>query len=462
MMPAPTRHVLPSDDAWLGYFRRPAVKALLEDALTRAETWARRDRRLGSLAGVVFVLLMVLHRDLSMPNILKKMVSAIRLLDPDQPLQLVTNEALLKRRKHLAAKTLKHLFEATAAAAVAAPTGFLGREAYVIDGTWVTVPDSPANSDYFGRCKATRGRSAFPQMMMVVLMEVTTRRIVGAVLQRCDLPEARPAWDLVRNLKPGSVLFVDRGFASAAFMEHCMILGLQVVMRMKARSKPTALASLGKGDNLVQLTSRAPKWERRWKARPVVVRFITFRIEDEVIRLATTFVDPNKVSAIVLARSYVLRWEVELGIKEVKGTLIKMRRGVAQTHLRSLLPELVEQEAYAFLALYNMLRELVLESAGRAEVNPHFISFTDTVEHLRSGWPEFSVVAQVGLSDLVSRLVADVGTFVNPRPRRPRACDRMVKQRTGRIPVKTEAYRERKVPRERPLIFVKVSELRAA
>lgn len=133
-----------------------------------------------------------------------------------------------------------------------------------------------------------------------------------------------------------------------------------------------------------------------------------------------------------------------------------MKSGVAQTHLRSQLPELVLQEAYAFLALYNLIRGLMRDAAEAYGLDPLDIGFVDTVEHLKRSWLSFSLAKPGRIKRLFASLVRDLAELTNDRPRRGRVCPRVVKKRANRIPVKTKDYKETKVPQERCLIFVDV------
>jgi len=164
------RRVLPLDEAWMALFRAPNLQELLSQCLTQSDRWIRRKRDLGSLAGLIFVLMIVLHRRLSMPNVLMTMAAPLRQLDPRIRVRPVTNEALLKRRKFLGEATLRNLFESTARDFDRRPV-FAGRPAHAIDGSKMDVPDTVPNEEAFGRQKASRGHSASPQLRLVTLEE---------------------------------------------------------------------------------------------------------------------------------------------------------------------------------------------------------------------------------------------------------------------------------------------------
>src|SRR5262249_13804500 len=102
----------------------------------------------------------------------------------------------------------------------------------------------------------------------------------------------------------------------------------------------------------------------------------TTRIEP--FRLVTTLLDDQRAPAAGLAALYHQRWESEHGYAELKSRL----RGAAFI-LRSRSPELVRQELFALLTVYQALCALETEAAGQAGIDPDRISFTVTVRVAR-------------------------------------------------------------------------------
>jgi DDE family transposase len=98
----------------------------------------------------------------------------------------------------------------------------------------------------------------------------------------------------------------------------------------------------------------------------------------EPFRLVTTLLDHEQAPAAQLAAMYHQRWEIENSHGELKTRL----RG-ASFILRSRSPELVRQELYAFLTVYQALCALKAEAARTAGVDPDRISFTVTVRVAR-------------------------------------------------------------------------------
>ena len=97
----------------------------------------------------------------------------------------------------------------------------------------------------------------------------------------------------------------------------------------------------------------------------VTIRAAGGATRTELFRLATTLLDHRVAPAADLAAIYHERWESENGYAELKTRL----RGAAFI-LRSRAPELVRQEMFAFLSVYQALCALEAEAARQAASTP--------------------------------------------------------------------------------------------
>ena len=443
----PTQHALLSaDDACASMFGVPGLRELLENCIDSANAREKRRRSLPAILVFVLVLAMVVHRSKSIPNVMVTIAAGLRRTFPDLPLKPVTAEALLHARSRLGAEPLKLLFAHTSRQIRRKKT-LAGRTLWAIDGTGLDVPDTPANEAEFGRPTASRGRSAFPQLQLVVLQAVATREIRAFVVQKCDDPEQEAGWKLLDNLGPGDLLLVDRGFASGALLYECKRRGIDVLMRIKKNFKPFLRRNLADGDDLVELVVNPPKWAPEIpKRQRVRGRLITYRFgkEGEIVRLVTTL-RPEEATALELALGYHLRWEIELGFDEIKTHLATTTHGVLRCAFRGKRPELVQQEVFALMAAYNLIRGLMADAASAAGLDPLNISFVDTVEVLRLSFQAFLAADPLERPELHKRLLQDIADCRNRRPRRGRRAKRCKKVKMCSWPVKKPNDRSQRV-----------------
>jgi hypothetical protein len=140
--------------------------------------------------------------------------------------------------------------------------------------------------------------------------------------------------------------------------------------------------------------------------------------------------DHKRAPAAKLAALYHQRWENENSYAELKNRL----RGAAFI-LRSRSPELVCQELFAFLTVYQALCALKLHTAGQAGIDPDRISFTVTVRVARDHASSPALLTQPGLAETRSHAIRDLLDDLLPR-RRDRQCERVKKAPRNTFPSK--------------------------
>jgi hypothetical protein len=99
----------------------------------------------------------------------------------------------------------------------------------------------------------------------------------------------------------------------------------------------------------------------------------------ELFCLATTLSDYQAYPIGEIPDRYAERWQIETAIGEVETRL----RGGPDVLLRSKSPDMVRQEVYALLCVYQAIRHLITHGAEQAGLDPDRISFTRTVEAVR-------------------------------------------------------------------------------
>ena len=134
----------------------------------------------------------------------------------------------------------------------------------------------------------------------------------------------------------------------------------------------------------------------------------------ELFRLVTTLLDHQRAPAAELAALYHERWESENGYAELKTRL----RGAAFI-LRSRSPELVCQELFAFLTVYQALCALETEAARQAGIDPDRISFTVTVRIARDHAASHTIITPHSLGLARRQAIGDLLSDLAARPPRP-------------------------------------------
>lgn len=459
----------PSVFSLLGFHERA------EAAIDKSDKWQKRNRALNAMVVLFFVVFMSLHRSSGIKNVLRKLFSLLREKSEGLSLTAVTPEAICHARKRLGIEPLKVLFEDLAAAVEAAPS-FHGLRVRGYDGVRFTLPDTPTNVKAFGRPKAARGRSAFPQMLAVALVDTQTHNVRDVAMGRCTDSERVLARKFVQHLGPQDLLLMDRGCSGVSQFETFMNQQCHVLGRVSASWKPQKLRQLGPGDWLVRVEAyeeteaqrkktkkarrNAKKQKRRGQRRTrrktgsapkrrlisLEMRMIEYQIDGgESCRLLTDLLDSEEFPARELAIEYHSRWECELTYDELKTHLATVTHGTLHTVFRSKSPEGVIQEAYGTFIAYNLIRQLMVEAGKAHGIPPLEISFVDTVEVVKLAAPRFEAASRRRHPQLAQQLLEDIALCRNKRPRRHRWNPRVVKIKMTNFALKRRHHRGKTV-----------------
>lgn len=459
MLSTTMHHVLANASSKFGpaIFSHLGLQARAAAALDATDRWEKRRRALGALLRITLLIFMPLYRSLSIQNVLKKVLTLMREIEPELSLIAVTPEAICHGRKRLGIAPLVQLFQSFAAE-VRPKASFYGLRIWGYDGVRFTLPDTPDNVKGYGRPKASRGKAAFPQMLAVALVSIQTREIRDVAFGRCTDSERVLARQFVPHLGPDDLVMMDRGCSAAAQFAAFMSHGAHVLGRISKSWKPKKLRQLSDGSWLVQVegdddvaTKKVKKARQRLKkaathrrsgsgvrrkrspngtTRRIVLqmRMIEYQVNGrETCRLVTDLIDPDKFPARELALAYHGRWECELSYDELKTHLATVTHGTLHTVFRSKTAEGVKQEAYATFTTYNLIRRLMVEAGEAHGVSPLEISFVDTVEIIKNAAPRFEAATPRRRATLIEQLLQDIADCRNKRPRRPRWNPREVK-----------------------------------
>lgn len=461
----------------MALFERRDLRAAVTAVLDETGRWEKRKAPLTAPLVVFFVLALGWFRPLSIRCLLKQFLLWMRAAAPDLSLRAVTPEAMCHARARLGVEPLKALFYRLAVLFGQTTARFLGLRPWALDGVHLTMPDTPANVVEFGRPGTGRGSAAFPQMLVVALVDAATHLVRDIVPGRTNAPERTgceeivnrlgcgpeppPAGDLepgdydrlLGHLGPWDLLMLDRGFAAAWLFSVIMNAKIHLLARIPASWSPKVLKRLGPGDYLVEV--RGPAMSAREAKRknlssvPEIVltlRMLEYQIKDgERVRLLTDLLDAALYPALDLATGYHLRWEGELAYGEIKNSLATVNQGKLHTILRSKSPAGVLQEVYGLFTAYNLVRALMFEAAVEHDIPPLEISFTEALAVIKVAFQEFERAAPADYPRLMRTLLTDIAGCRLDRPRRRRHYPRVVKVKMSNWKLKRAQHRQQRI-----------------
>lgn len=257
------------------------------------------------------------------------------------------------------------------------------------DGSAMDVADTPENDKEFGRSESDRGKSAFPKIRFVSLIESGTRVLFGTAMGAYDdVSEMDLAWQVIGHLKKGMLCLADRYYLGYDFWKAASSSGADLLWRVKSTHILEPQKQLSDGSYLSKLYPS--QYDRMKDRNGIVVRVLEYKFKwlrnTEEFRLVTTILDDEKAPAEELAAVYHERWEIETSLGEVKTHM----RGSGIV-LRSKTPELVRQEFYAFLLAYFSVRGVMHEAALDADEDPDRLSFLHSIKVIRRKIPAFGI-----------------------------------------------------------------------
>jgi hypothetical protein len=250
-----------------------------------------------------------------------------------------------------------------------------------MDGSTLDVADTRENEAAFGRPKASRGRSAFPQIRFVSLVENGTHVLFGTRMQGYHTGELTLAQDVIGALGKGMLCLADRYFFGYELWEQAKATEAELAWRVKKNLKLPCLRRFRDGSYLSRIYPSEK--DRRHDTNGIDVRVIEYTLDgvpdaEPIYRLITTILDPGTAPAKELALLYHDRWEIENAFDEFKTHL----RG-ANIVLRSKRPDLVRQEFYGFIMAHFAVRGIMHEAALKADEDPDHLSFVHAVRVIR-------------------------------------------------------------------------------
>jgi Insertion element 4 transposase N-terminal/Transposase DDE domain len=348
---------------------------LVDDVLAETKTVQRRLRVLPSRAGVYFVLALAMFPRLGYVRVWAKLTAGLAGLGLPHP----SEKALRDLRRRLGPAPLKALFEVVAGPLAQPRTpgvSFAGLRTVAFDGlNSLKVPDTGRNRCWIGRIRYRMGFAGYPTLRLMTLAETGTRGLLGAAIgSATDRDEANLARRLLPLLGPGMLVLLDRAFDAASFLIQVHATGAMLLVRAKANRHPRVLAHLPDGSYLSCLDGLQV---RIIEADLTMSGADGSRISDSY-RLVTTLTDPGRYPALALARLYHERWEIESAFLALRHTLLDGRV------LRSGDRPGIEQELWALLTLYQLLRIAMVEAIEtHPGTDPDRASFTTAIEAAR-------------------------------------------------------------------------------
>jgi hypothetical protein len=266
-----------------------------------------------------------------------------------------------------------------------------GRSVKLMDGTTVSMPDTPANQSVYPQSGVQKPELGFPVAMLVALISLSTGAVLRWALGPCrgkHTGEQALFRTLMPYLDARDVVLADRYHCNYFTVALLRERGVDLATRQHQRRVTDFRRGirLGRHDQLVQWQRpQRPSWmdTETYARMPECLTLRQVEVAGRI--LVTTLIDARAVSARDIDALYSRRWQVEVDLRSIKAQM-----GMDIVHAKS--PDMVDKVIAAYLLAYNLVCALMTRAAVGARMLARALSFKGTMQlllafqqHLRLG-----------------------------------------------------------------------------
>jgi hypothetical protein len=311
-----------------------------------------------------------------------------------------------------------------------------GRSVFILDGSSVSMPDTPENRAMYPQPPNQKPGLGFPLARITVLLSLAT----GACHDLAIAPYAgkgtgekslfRRMYD---TLKPGDVVLADALFDDYFIACELRNRGIDLVVHEHFDRTETRVAeSRPDGDILVWQRPNKPRGMtgEKYRSYPkeLLMRQVAVDARDknhrvQQFKVVTTILTPS-IDGKQIGALYEHRWDGEVDIRSIKCTM-------QMDILRCKTPDMVHKEIWTHLLAYNLLRTVMAVAANEHDIEPRKLSFKGAKQAVTAFAPKIEAARPEDRGRLIDALLTTIAYHrVGNRPGRwePRARKRRPKK----------------------------------
>ena len=387
-----------------------------------------RDREYSPTTTLSMFVHQMLSQDSSCQNAVNNL-NVERVKNGESPYSCNT-AAYCMARQRLPKKAVKELVRVSGKHLTAnSPRAWLwqGRRVKIADGTTILLPDTEDNQAHFPQHGQQSEGAGFPLVRLVAILCLSTGGLIDismGAFKGKGTGEHSLFRELLDCFEEGDILFADRYYASYFLVAELMKRGVDVLFEQHGARKTDFRKGKKQGprDHIVSWKKpQKPSWMSRedYKDYPQSIEIREVKVNKKI--LVTTILSKKVVSKNELGKLYLMRWHVELDLRNIKTTL-----GMEMLSCKT--AEMCKKELWIYMLGYNVIRTLMSEAGAYTGRQARDISFKHTLQIWLS-WVTDSCSVFSKIEDLESLLSLISEIKVGHRPGRvePRAVKRRPK-----------------------------------
>ena len=311
--------------AHVNIFNAPLPLEWLDEAIELTDSVTVRRRKLPPEQVIRLVVGMSLLRHESIQEVATRLAFSSKGLNNDL---LAARSSLSNARQRLGSEPVKYLFEKSAAhwaSQTHIEDNWQGLQPLSIDGTTLRTEDTPELREHFGSSSNSgEFEPGYPIMQLTCLMNVRSHIILRAEAGEYKESELSQATKMLDNVPDNSVLMMDKLYHSAKLLLDIENNGNNRfwVTPIRKDLKYTVTKSYTRNDQLVERDLSSARRKDKSLPRQWGIRVISFKINKKTdVKLATNLPHEEYPAKDIIAL-YKERWEIELGYREVKKSML--------------------------------------------------------------------------------------------------------------------------------------------
>jgi len=308
---------------------------------------------------------------------------------------------------------------------------YAGFRLVAVDGTSFSCGNTPAFKDEVEKTRTRRGRAAFFRIPCVAVYDLCTHRPLAVQIGQNAESESSLAAQIVNHLGENDLLIADRYYGNGKWLSRLSSLPPKPMFLLRVKENLGAIPCkrLEDGSWLVQV--KDPDTGEMILVREIKSKLRRLGGKWINVRFWTSFLDASLCPANELVGLYGMRWEQEIGFREIKHYL--HGGNILASHTP---PTAVQEICALFMAQAIIASERTTASKEQA-VPVLEISFEKTLATCRHLCWLWSVAGNEIGADLWGVIAKKVGrelAWQASRPRRARSCPRKVRQPVKKWP----------------------------
>lgn len=261
-----------------------------------------------------------------------------------------------------------------------AQPAFDGKRVFILDGTTITLPPTPALKKAFPPATNQHGESVWPVAMLMVAHEMQTGCALVPQIDPMYGPEnsseSKQAERIIDRLPEDSIVLADSGFGIFSVAFHCQERNKSFLLRLtkqryKSHFKKATLVEEEAGHRTYHLIWKPSAKERQSHPNlPADAEVEVFLHQVELENGKTLELISNlETDAVSAAELYRRRYDIEFDIRDVKVTM-------DTENIRAKSVDTMMKELLGSVIAYNLVSQLRKQAAKLINVPARRLSFS--------------------------------------------------------------------------------------